>query len=120
MSPTPHLMNRPRTRIVQSSYDRALQSKVTHRFVPGRGYFEYSAPPLAYRPKPGVEQVCMPKQGARDGSAHFLKPPGAGVPMVFRWVERERAWERAGGKRLAFTAEYLAHFGWRYVAPCLK
>jgi|SRR6185437_9778372 len=98
----------------QSNQTRALQAKTRHSFVPGRGYWEHDQPPVIHGGPPPAP-ACDPPVGTPDGSRHVLEKDGA--RLVFAWVMPEHAWERPGGHRMAFTAEYLAREGWRYVEP---
>lgn len=96
-----------------STRDAALKSMVTHAFMRGVGYmrFEDEMPAGPHDPA-----RCSPPRGAPDRSRHLLKPPGA-VPMTFTWIEREAAWARDGGLRMAFSAAYLSSHGWTYARP---
>lgn len=90
----------------------AMATTTQHAFVPGAGYFYFGAPSLPAFAKPAL--MSLPQQ-LEDGSLHWLKPPAAGAPVAFTWRAQEGAWApRANGKRLAFTATYLASLGWRY------
>jgi len=100
-----------------SNRELALSSRVTHSFRPGLGYFDHTAPPPMPLVARGFGHECAPPAGTQDGSLHWLVSPGNGRQLQFAWVARERAWERPGGIRMAFTAEYLAAHGWRYVRP---
>jgi hypothetical protein len=100
-----------------SSEHVALLAPTRHEHRNGLYWDHGVAPPLplllTYR---GNE--CDPPVDASNGSPHLLLPPGPRgrtLPLVMRWVARERAWARPGGNRMAFTAEYLAHNGWRYL-----
>ena len=103
-----------------SNRTNAVKAKVHHRFVRGIGYIKYASHPKLYARVAGREQNCTPPIGTKDNTAHFLKIPGGGSTMVFTWIAKEQAWERLGGLRMAFTAEYLAHHGWMYAGPCLR
>lgn len=96
----------------QSSRGRAHRSPTTHAFVPGVGYIEFASPPVA-NPGSAPAHLANPPKGTPDGSYHFLIVPGGGRRLVFRWTSGH-AWSRAGGKRLAFTADYLSRAGWVY------
>lgn len=93
----------------------ALRSKTTHAFVMRAGYIAFAPQErLPFGPHKGLN--CSPTIGTADGSAHLLTPPG-GTPLVFTWVAAESAWERFGGRRMAFGDKYLASHGWTYVGP---
>ena len=95
----------------------AVLKKTEHRFMPGEGYYHLGplpTPPVVSRKGKGDE--CNP-HNAKDGSLHFLLSPGKEVALEFTWVEKEQAWERHGGHRMAFPASYLAMHGWTYQRP---
>ena len=94
----------------------AMASRTAHVFVPKLGYLH--AGPLAM-PKvaQGGADSASPAAAAVDGSRHILKAPDGGPELAFTWIAREKAWERYGGRRMAFSAAYLAAHGWSYVTP---
>ena len=100
----------------RSSRGRAHRSPTTHAFIPGQGYIEFAAPPVA-NPGTAPPFLANPPQGAQDGSYHFLTVPGGGKRLAFVWLASHRAWSRKGGLRAAFMAEYLSRAGWVYQGP---
>lgn len=98
-----------------------MLSPTTHEFRYD-AYWDHGAPP----PLPALlthrGDECNPPLGTPSGSVHYLMPPGPRgrtMPLAMRWLARDRAWARPGGKRMAFAAEYLAHHGWRYAGPVI-
>ena len=67
--------------------------------------------------KIGKGNECDPPKATKDGSRHRLRAPSGGEELEFMWVAKENAWERFGGRRMAFPASYLAQHGWTYVGP---
>lgn len=100
-----------------SDQNRAARSMTTHSFHPAIGYLEHSHPPIVHNGAAPAPQ-CDPPLGVRDGSRHMLA--FGDKQLSFTWVAAEQAWARAGGHRMAFTAEYLTREGWRYVGPALN
>lgn len=96
----------------RATREAALAAKTRHSFKPGVGYLEHEAPPVSA--PLAASAKCDPPIGTRDGSEHLLLSPGGTAP-AFKWVAAERAWERAGGNRLAWAAPYLAAQGWTYL-----
>jgi hypothetical protein len=98
-----------------STKHTALLSPTTHEYCGGVYWDHGAAPPLPLLlTRRGNE--CNPPPDTSDGSPHLLLPPGLRtLPLTMRWVAHDRAWARPGGHRMAFTAEYLAHNGWRYL-----
>jgi hypothetical protein len=95
----------------------ALLSPTTHEYRDGVYWDHGAAPPLPLLLTRRGEE-CDPPAETPNDSPHLLLPPGPcgrTLPLVMRWLVRERAWARPGGHRMAFTTEYLAHNGWRYV-----
>ena len=99
-----------------STREAAEASKTTHQMVPGVGFVHHDAPPKVVVERAESTAACSPPDGAEDGSAHLLVAPG-GRELPFIWIAAERAWERPGGHRMAFTAAYLGADGWRYSGP---
>lgn len=95
----------------QTDARTAKRSKTTHAFYPGRGYFQYDKPPAQVSGE-NIPPI-IPAPGSADGSRHILCH--GTKELDFAWVAAERAWERHGGARMAFTGAYLAAHGWRYV-----
>lgn len=109
----------------KSSQQRAHASPTTHAFKYGVGYLEYapnndllrSAPHLAMKHGQHRDRSCMPPDNTPAGSKHLLKPPGA-TPIECTYLPRDQAWMpplHRPGKRMAFTADYLASHGWKYL-----
>ena len=92
----------------------ASRAKTDHVLVFGKGYFR-AASPLRHGSISG--SAAHPSILEADDSMHILKAPGGPAELVFKWVEKEKAWERRGGKRMAFKADYLSSHGWTYVRP---
>ncbi len=99
---------------------RALASQTTHQYVHGSGYIEHATTPL---PMPSGARrkadmsACLPPPKTAAATRHHLSVPGGGATKTFVWVEAERAWSMRGGHRMAYTADYLAAYGWTYVGP---
>ena len=109
-----------------STQVQAHASPTTHAFRRGVGYLEYAPNDellkrrrdLALHAGPHGEAACDPPANTPTGSQHLLKPPGGHAPMVCSFVSRPAAaWMplHRDGKRLAFTAAYLASHGWKYL-----
>lgn len=96
-----------------------MHDKRSHLFIPGVGYVRFSSVPRQFVPISGREVICLPAAGTLGGTWHTLTR-GGGRPIRMRWDARGRQWEPMPGRgsRMAFTAEYLAHHGWKYEAPC--
>lgn len=101
---------------IPSNRQVAIRNKTGHSFTAGIGYVQHGEPPL---PLPGKhpDNRCSPSAIVKDGSSHFLRVPGGSREMPFQWVAAEKAWERPGGRRMAFTAAYLSKAGWVYSRP---
>lgn len=99
-----------------STREAAQAAQTQHQFVAGLGYL--AAGPGDVLPK-GTAPAgrCIPPTRPENGSAHRLMTPGGVDHMVFYWVTAEQAWARPGGKRMAFTADYLSSHGWTYDGP---
>ena len=100
-----------------SNHSRAMQAQTRHSFELGCGYWEHDQPPVLHEGPVAKNDdgrlACDPPLGTRDGTRHLLAF-GAKV-LPFTWVASERAWAKPGGRRMAFTAEYLTREGWHYV-----
>jgi len=101
---------------IRSDQQRAHASKTTHSFHPGDGYVEHEAHEALPR-GPHVGKKCEPDAPAKNGSTHLLWVPGKHKMLAFAWVAAEQAWERRGGRRMAFTAAHLGEHGWTYGQP---
>lgn len=101
-----------------STAAQAESALTAHVFRPGLGYTEF-APHLALKHGPVRGGNCKPAKDAPPRSEHRLKPPGGHAALVCAWVPAEQAWRplHRDGKRMAFTADYLASHGWTYLAP---
>lgn len=97
-----------------STAQRAGKSLVTHWFRPGGGYVDYGVEPERRGAPIAGEAACLPPTGTPDRSIHMLRGAG-GAAIRMMWIEREKAWARSGGIRMAFKASYLAHYGWSYL-----
>lgn len=114
-----------RWNIRKSTSTQAQASLITHQFRRGHGYFEFApnsellrrAPHLALHNGPKRDGKCLPPDGTSDRSIHWLRPPGGHQPLMCAWIASEKAWmpTMRDGKRMAFTAEYLASHGWTYL-----
>lgn len=93
---------------------QAMANPTAHRFIPGDGYTLCA--PL---PKRGAHPPnrANPPDGTRDGSKHMLTVPGGGAQAAFTWLAPHSCWERPGGLRVAFAADYLSRAGWVYAGP---
>lgn len=99
---------------------QAMAAQVNHFGKNGK-YVELGAPRTS-GPSKQIGTGAKPKEGTADGTLHWLKPPGGGHPLRFKWISAEQAWacvDGRVGKRMAFTAAYLSHYGWLYVGPVL-
>lgn len=101
-----------------SNRSGALANPTTHQYASGIGFVDHGAP-LVAKSGPHAAGLCTPPDGTKNGSVHTLRSPGRRSLMRFVWVGAQRAWARNGGKRLAFTAEYLSRTGWTYVGPAI-
>lgn len=116
-----------RWNIRQSTGAQAQASLTTHQFRRGKGYYQFApnhellryAPHLALHNGPKRDGKCVPLDGAKDRSVHWLRPPGGHQPLMCCWIAAEKAWMplTRDGKRIAFTADYLASHGWVYARP---
>lgn len=91
---------------------RASTSKCTHSFHPRKGYVDHEE--MLPVPPGSSAKPCLPAKKTKDGSLHRLKHTPSGTVMEFSWVAAEGAWERMGGNRMAWRAEYMAAHGWKY------
>ena len=64
-----------------------------------------------------VGTTCVPPANTPADSRHYLRPPRGAQPLLFTWIAAEKAWAplTRDGKRMAFTADYLASHGWQYL-----
>lgn len=100
----------------RSTGAQAHASPTTHVFRPGHGYIEFAAH-MALKHGPVRGGNCRPPEGTAAHSRHLLKPPGGHAPLACAWIAAQQAWMplHRDGKRMAFTADYLASHGWQYL-----
>lgn len=113
-----------RWNVRQSTGAQSQASLTTHQFRRGRGYYQFAsnaellrhAPHMALRNGPKRDGQCVPPDETKDRSVHLLRPPGGHPLLMCAWIDQERAWLplTRDGKRMAFTADYLASHGWIY------
>lgn len=96
---------------------KAMRSQTTHQFILGAGHYDHGTAPIPVGNSRLIGTGAHPPTEPKNGSMHVLAVPGGGKVMEFTWVTKERAWARAGGHRMAFSANYLSHVGWTYVRP---
>lgn len=94
---------------------QALANPLAHKFIPGEGYVR--APELKIAGDPVAGGQAAPPKGTKDGTRHWLRPPGASKPIDFQWQASNETWINHFGRRVGFTAEYLTHYGWKYESP---
>ena len=98
------------------NHDHAQKDPTAHRLLPGKGYYHLGTPKMPPKPVAGAKS-CLPTAfPAPEGSWHLLKPPRGGAPVRFQWHPATQLWSPplGSGKRLSFSAAYLAAHGWAY------
>lgn len=84
-----------------------------YRFRLGEGYKLLGEPRM---PSVVVAPASACEVDAEPGTTHAIQPPNGGDPVTMRWIGAGR-WEpipMGVGRRLAYSAEYLAACGWTY------
>ena len=110
----------------QSTQAQAHASPLTHAFRRGIGYQEFAPnsellqrrPDLALKAGARRDCNCIPPDNTPANSKHLLMPPGGAPPIECTYLARDKAWMppvHRAGKRMAFTADYLASHGWTYL-----
>jgi hypothetical protein len=105
------------------SRSEAHQKMTHHQYMDGIGYVAHSGPPELPLGRVVSSKNCAPPPGAKDGSAHLLKPPGGHPDMIMLWVAAENAWRPTHpgkGNRLAWSTDHLMRSGWEYLGPVKK
>lgn len=98
--------------------ETADKNRQAHDFIAGVGYIRKSVPKM---PKKVIakESACIPTATpSLEGSWHWLRPPQEGAPNVrMQWHPETKEWSPllGHGKRITFSAAYLAAHGWMYV-----
>ena len=94
----------------------AAQANPTHyRFRLGEGYRLLGEPKMP-TVRIATADVCSPGE-VEVNTLHSIRPPNGAEPLTMRWIGSGR-WEPiplGTGRRMAYTAEYLAACGWTYV-----
>lgn len=99
----------------------AHKNPTHHQFVPGLGYISHGGPPDLPAGATGSKN-CAPLAGVKDGSAHFMQPPGGHPPMMMIWLADAGAWRAfhpGKGNRIAWTTDHLSRAGWEYIDPVM-
>lgn len=99
--------------------ERAELDRMSYSYRPGVGYQQVGRLMLPPNPIYAREQ-CEPNVLAVDGSLHFLNPPMGAEPQMMEWHPQQREWASLNpglGKRIGFTSQYLAAYGWAYLGP---
>lgn len=100
---------------MQPDRTAAIREPTAHRFVPKIGYVRVGQPMLPVK-HVANEGACTPPMGTEWDTLHLLRPPHKGAPDVaLMWTLQGWMPELGRGKRLAFTAKYLAAHGWLYI-----
>jgi len=97
--------------------DDVAKNPTAFRFVPGTGYQMLGTPPVPDQPVNG-DSACFPTVPAPKDSWHRLQPPNGNTFIRMQWDPDTRNWTPplgSGGRRVAFSAGYLAGHGWTYL-----
>jgi hypothetical protein len=97
------------------------ENAIAFSFKQGEGY-KYIGAPRPKMPADAEASVCEPAPQTPDDTWHKLHPFGQLENFTYsmRWNAVKKWWhasQEAGGRRIAFTSEYLASHGWTYVEP---
>lgn len=103
--------------LVHSNRKDAIKAKTLHSFILKQGYFKHASPLSTFGKSKKTGNGTAPPAGTKDETLHTLASPDGKAKLSFNWVAKEKAWERSGGIRMAFTVDYLDHHGWSYIAP---
>lgn len=101
------------------SPDQVAENAIAFSFRIGEGY-RYLGAPRSQNPPVHTPDLCEPTGDAENDSWHRLHPVGQpdGYFVRMRWNKDKKWWIaplEASGRRVAFTSEYLASFGWTYL-----
>lgn len=100
---------------MKSDRTAAMRDRTAHAYMAGVGYIRVGTPPMPAIPVDDA-RACLPPPPVASNTDHVLQPP-SGPTMVMTWGGMEWIPPLGKGKRLAFTAAYLAAHGWSYVGP---